>query len=228
ARGQIYNYADATDPFTHLAIPDDTVFRGVAAAGVLYSYPFVAHTDYGSHVIEPTAQIIVRSNTPNQNTLPNEDARSLIFDDTLLFDVDKFSGYDRFETGTRANAGLQYTFQSYAGPYMRAIFGESYQLAGQNVFAHPGLDPLGIPNFSPDSGLQTDKSDYVAGVYFSPINYLNLIAQGRFDQRDFTLRWGDTLATVNYGPVSLQAGYSYTRNDPAIVDTPPAQEILAG
>ena len=30
---------DTRDP-----LPDDTVLRGVGAAGVLYSYPFVAHT----------------------------------------------------------------------------------------------------------------------------------------------------------------------------------------
>ena len=33
------------------------------AAGLLYSYPFVAHTGSASHVIEPTAQIIVRPNS---------------------------------------------------------------------------------------------------------------------------------------------------------------------
>jgi LPS-assembly protein len=136
--------------------------------------------------------------------------------------------YDRFETGTRANVGLQYTFQSYAGPYLRAVFGQSYQIAGQNAFANPGLDPLGVYNFSPDSGLQTDKSDYVAGLYFSPINYINLIAQGRFDQAEFTLRWAETLATLNYGPMSLQVGYSYTNDDSAVVNSPPVQEILAG
>ncbi len=88
------------------------MLRGVAAAGVLYSYPFVAHTASASHVIAPTAQIIARQNQVNQRRLPDEDAKSLIFDDTLLFDIDKFSGYDRYETGTRANVGLQYTLQT--------------------------------------------------------------------------------------------------------------------
>ena len=32
--------------------------------------------------------------------LPNEDAQSFVFDDSALFDWDKFSGYDRIETGT--------------------------------------------------------------------------------------------------------------------------------
>ena len=97
ARGQVINYTDARDPFPPLGmLPDDTVLRGVGAAGVLYSYPFVAHTSAGSHVIAPTAQIIARQNRVDQKRLPDEDAKSLVFDDTLLFDVDKFSGYDRF------------------------------------------------------------------------------------------------------------------------------------
>ena len=107
--------------------------------------------------------------------LPVEDAKSLVFDDTLLFDVDKFSGYDRFETGTRANVGVQYTFQANNGAYARAVFGQSYHLAGENAFTTPGFDPastLANPtqNFSPVSGLETNRSDYVAGLYLSPIS----------------------------------------------------------
>ena len=131
ARGDVYNYSDARDPVTLAPIPDDTVLRGVAAAGMLYSYPFVAHTASASHVIEPTAQIIVRQNKVDQCRLPDEDAKSLVFDDTLLFDIDKFSGYDRFETGTRANVGMQYTFQANNGVYARAVFGQSYPSGGR-------------------------------------------------------------------------------------------------
>ena len=165
------NYTDARDPFTLVPmLPDDTVVRGVGAAGVLYSYPFVAHTGFGSHVIAPTAQIIARQNRVNQRRLPDEDAKSLVFDDTLLFDIDKFSGYDRFETGTRANVGVQYTLQANNGLYGRAVFGQSFHLAGENPYVDPGLDPTGKFNFSPVSGLETNRSDYVAGLYLSPVH----------------------------------------------------------
>ena len=63
ARGDVYNYSYTVDPSNGTTLlPGDTAFRGVGATGVLYSYPFVAHTGFGSHVIEPTAQIIVRQN----------------------------------------------------------------------------------------------------------------------------------------------------------------------
>ena len=71
--------------------------------------------------------------------MPNEDAQSLVFDDTNLFELTKFSGYDRIETGTRANVGLQYTFQSNTGGYARVLAGESYHLAGDQSVCQSGL-----------------------------------------------------------------------------------------
>ena len=201
------------------AVADDTVLRGVAAAGVLYSYPFVAHTASASHVFAPTAQIIVRQNTADQQRLPDEDAKSLVFDDTLLFDIDKFSGYDRFETGTRANVGMQYTLQANNGVYARFVFGQSFHLAGENPYVDPGLDPTGKFYYSPTSGLETNRSDYVAGLYLSPFKGLSLITQARFDERDWSLRRNDTILqgslwpAVGLGGLLLHAFRSCDRPD---------------
>jgi LPS-assembly protein len=233
-RGDVYSYQDATNPAFNnpvVAIPDDTVLRGQAVGGMLYSYPFVAHSGNASHVVEPTAQIIVRPNRIDQGRLPVEDAKSLVFDDTLLFDVDKFSGYDRFETGTRANLGVQYTFQASNGVYARAVFGQSYHLKGENAYTNPGFDPASDPsnptkNFSPVSGLETNRSDYVAGLYLSPISSVALIAQGRFDEKDWTLRRQDTLLRGSYGPISTSIGYSYSLFDPLTGFLDKQQDVL--
>jgi hypothetical protein len=45
---------------------------------------------------------------------------------------------DRIETGTRANVGLQYTFQANNGGYARLLAGQSFQIAGDNAFKDPG------------------------------------------------------------------------------------------
>ena len=226
ARGDVYNYSQARDPDTLAAIPDDTVARGVGAAGLLYSYPFVAHTASASHVIEPTAQIIVRQNRTTQRVLPDEDAKTLIFDDTLLFDIDKFSGYDRFETGTRANVGLQYTLQTMYGIYGRAVFGQSFHLAGENPYFNPGLDPTGKFNYSPTSGLETNRSDYVAGLYLVPFQNFSLITQSRFDERDWSLRRNDTIVSATYGPLSGSLAYSFTHFDPLVSLIDNQQEVV--
>jgi LPS-assembly protein len=236
-RGDVYNYAQALSPDPNpaappaqLSIPNDTVTRGVAAAGAVYSYPFVAHTGFGSHVLAPTAQIITRQNSGDQRRLPDEDAKSLVFDDTLLFDVDKFSGYDRYETGTRLNVGAQYTFQANNGMYARAVLGQSIQIAGANPYSDPGLDPTGKFNYSPVSGLDTTRSDYVAGLYLSPFAGFSLIAQGRFDEKDWSLRRQDTALQASYGPIFGSIAYTFAHFDPQ-VSAPTAvdnqQDILA-
>ena len=126
-RGDVYdvsgvdpNVVNGSEDFDTKAPSDGSIVRGNAVAGFEYRYPFVATTGPVTHVVEPIGQIIVRPNSVgNQQDIPNEDALSLVFDDTLLFDIDKFSGYDRIETGTRANVGFRYTAQLASGAYAR-------------------------------------------------------------------------------------------------------------
>ena len=99
---------------------------------------------WGTQTIEPIAQLIVRPNETQIGKLPNEDAQSLIFDDSNLFSVNKFSGWDRIEGGTRLNAGMQYTAQFNRGGFVNVLFGQSYQLFGQNSFAVPDTVNTGL------------------------------------------------------------------------------------
>ena len=127
--------------------------------GLEYRYPFINVQSWGTQTIEPIAQIIVRPNEPRIGKLPNEDAQSLIFDDSNLFRVDKFSGWDRVEGGGRANVGVQYTAQFNRGGFVNVLFGQSYQLFGTNSFAVGDATNTGL-----GSGLDTSASDYVARV----------------------------------------------------------------
>ncbi len=227
-RGDIYQISDYVNPFNSTGpLQDASLARGVALGGVTVAYPWVANSRYGSHVIEPIGQIIARQNSVQQNNLPDEDAKSLVFDDTNLFDWNKFSGYDRIETGTRANVGVQYTFQANSGGFARILAGESYQVAGTNAYADPGLDSNGNPVFSPYSGLETSRSDFVVGAYIAPLSGLQLISQTRFDQDDFSMRRQDAAAQATVGPFSASAIYAFLASDPTngIYD---AQEDLYG
>jgi LPS-assembly protein len=215
-RGDIYQLSDFVDPQDPLGgLQSTSLARGMALAGVTVSYPWVANASYGSHVIEPIGQIIARQASIEQNTLPDEDAKSLVFDDTNLFDINKFSGYDRIETGTRANVGLQYTFQANYGGYARILAGESFQLAGTNPYKDPGVDANGNPVFTPVSGLQTDRSDYVLGAYLQPFNLVQLISQSRFSSHDFGLQREDAGAQLTIGPFTNSTIYSFLSSDPA-------------
>lgn len=236
-RGDVYQYNNFTNPQSVSVDPvtgavtastltaDDTTVRGVAAGGLTVAYPWVAHTAGASHVIEPIGQIIARQQNLAQRNLPDEDARSLVFDDTNLFEVSKFSGFDRTEVGTRVNAGLQYTFQAYDGGYARFLFGESFHLSGDNVYANPGRDDDGRFVYSPVSGLQTDRSDYVLGAYIAPTEAFRVISQSRFDQADFSLRREDLAAQVLYGPLFASASYAFTAAEPQLGINTEQQDI---
>ena len=83
-----------------------------------------------------------------------------------------------------------------------------------NPYSDPGWTyerPAGV---HPDSGLQTDRSDYVLGAYFAPWSFIQLISQSRFDQSSFNLRRQDAGAQVTLGPFYASAVYAYLSDDP--------------
>jgi len=227
-RGDVYQLNNYFDPQAQEFVTDNTrLARGLAFGGVTVAYPWVANSHRGSHVIEPIGQIIGRQASVRQDDLPDEDAQSLVFNDTNLFDTDKFTGYDRIETGTRANVGVQYTFQANTGGYARILAGQSFHLAGNNPYDDAGIDPLGNPIFNPLNGLETDRSDYVLGVYLAPSDFFRVISQSRFNENDFALRRQDAGTIVGYGPFYGTATYSYESNALAAGFTDAQQDVLA-
>ena len=183
----------------------------VPGVGFEWRYPFIATTSWATHVIEPTAQIIARPNATNQSTMPNEDAQSLVFDDTTLFSWNKFSGYDRLEGGVRANAGLQYTMNLSSGGYFNTLFGQSYQLAGSNPY-----DVYDISNVGLNSGLETQSSDYVARAVIAPNSKFSLITKARFNSTDFSPEAVDVIGTYNLYNLSGSVQYSRYAPQPLI------------
>ena len=129
---------------------DEVVGRAMPAVGLEYRYPFVAPLGtWGTQQLSPIAQIIARPNEGRIGRLPNEDAQSFVFDDSALFDWDKFSGYDRAEGGVRGNAALKYSVTGDNGLFGEAMFGQSYHLAGRNSFA-----AYDLVNAGRESGLE--------------------------------------------------------------------------
>jgi LPS-assembly protein len=186
-----------------------TAFRGMPAVGLEWSLPVLATIGQSTHVFEPMAQIIVRPNETMAGQLPNEDAQSLVWDDSLLFAKDKFSGYDRLEGGTRLNAGLHYLGTFSNGMSLDGLFGQSYQLAGANPYAAPDLADAG--KFS---GLETNTSDYVGRIALDTGLGPRIAAHGRFDEKTFDLNRAQIEATNVLGPLTASASYIYLRSDP--------------
>jgi LPS-assembly protein len=190
---------------------------GMAGVGLEYRYPFVANTAYGQQIFEPIGQFIVRPNEILPRLDPNEDAQSLVFDDTTLFNWSKYSGFDRVEGGTRANYGFQYTNNLPSGGNLNVVAGQSVQVAGQNSYTL-----LDATNTGLESGLDKTWSNYVAGETLQPTEKpltLGLKQQigtngslARFDAI-LTGKWGDFTGSLDYANYAAQPllGWIYPR-----------------
>ncbi|WP_279483269.1 LPS-assembly protein LptD [Aureimonas sp. SK2] len=210
ARGDLYRadmsaigYADGTALGLGGVDVDEAGGRAMATAGLEARYPYLIETANTQHVITPIAQLLVRPDEMEAGRLPNEDAQSLVFNAANLFDQDKFSGYDRIEGGTRANVGVQYSGVFGAGYTLDALIGQSFHLAGQNPFAQVDYALVGF-----ESGLETDRSDYVSAVALSTPYGINFGAQGRFDQETLDVNRADLIGGVSIGRLDTAITYS--------------------
>ena len=190
-------YSNASQPGFLPGSQGDTgnIIPGV---GLEYRYPFMAYTKFGSIVVEPIGQIIARpDNVIGTRSLVNIDAQSLVFDSTNLFDWSKYSGYDQFETGLRANYGGQIAVNFKNGGFFNVVAGQSAQLAGTNSYATADAANVGL-----SSGLDTRMSDYVIGSNVSPLPLLSFGTQARFDSSTFEMRRLDATTTINLGALT--------------------------
>ena len=185
--------------------------RFMATAGLELRWPVLFSSVSSSHVLEPMAQVLARPDERFVGTLgmPNEDAQSFVFDAATLFERDKFSGYDRIEGGTRANIGLRYSGSYADGWSTNALFGQSYQLAGENSFASPDLVNAGA-----FSGLETQTSDFVGLAGFASPQGLSASVGARLDEQTLELRRGELKAGYATVPLSLTAKYAFIQEQP--------------
>ncbi|MHA7773244.1 LPS-assembly protein LptD [Roseibium sp. M-1] len=219
-RGDLFFLASPDSDVTALT-GESFVGRAMPAVGLEYRYPFIATFNGGNQILEPVAQIVARPDEQRIGELPNDDAQSIVFDTTTLFDPDKFSGFDRSEGGTRLNLGVNYKLQLDSGYYLSGLVGRSYHLAGENSYATP--DILGATQ---DSGLENDLSDYVGSLYLDTQYGVKLGAQARLDKDDFSLNRVQAQASAIYGPVVSSLAYAFLNAQPDVGIDDPREELL--
>jgi len=202
---------------------ESSFVRAMPTIGMEYRYPFISVQSWGTQTIEPIAQIIARPDERLIGKLPNEDSQSLIFDDSNLFRVDKFSGWDRQEGGGRANVGIQYTAQLNRGGFFNVLFGQSYHLFGENSYASGDIANTGL-----NTGLETSRSDYVARVSYQPDRILTVSTRYRFDEDTFAVRRFEVEARANFDRWSLSALYGNYDKQPELGFLTRREGVLAG
>jgi len=132
--------------------PDDdgTEFRLLPTLDLMARYPFARDfSTVGEHVVEPIVQFVLAPRLDDPDGTPNDDARDIEFEAANLFDVNRFTGLDRLESGVRLNYGLNQTLTTYDGGYVGLFIGQSLRLSGDETILPAG------------SGINDDLSDLV-------------------------------------------------------------------
>ena len=194
-RGDGYWVKGPVDP----SRPDDPAEDGVSGRVVPrlvaeWRYPLAATAGPLMPVFEPIVQAVVAPYTGSGPDIPNEDSQTLEFDDTNLFGVNRFPGFDRVESGPRLNIGLKNSVYSETGGYYSVLLGQVLRAKADD-------------SFGPTTGLDNERSDYVARIVVSPAPFLDLTDRVRLDRDDFSLRRHEIYATAGPRWLRLQAIY---------------------
>ncbi|MCA3561633.1 MAG: LPS-assembly protein LptD [Aestuariivirga sp.] len=184
-------------------------FSVLPTAGIDTRMPFVTSMGGYESVLTPVVQFIASPSEPNQRNNGNEDAITFNFDTSNLFLSDKFTGYDRWEGGVRANAGVQYTLLSPSGGFLRASLGESFHIAGDN-------------SYLVGSGLDGTSSDMVGAIALQFNPNISLGYQARWEE-DFSrvnvqeaslgLNFSKFSGSISYADISKAANYGRPDNE---------------
>jgi len=83
--------------------------------GAELRWPLENTTARTRQVLEPVAQLIYTAKPAFNDVVPNEDSQLAEFDDTNLFELNRYPGRDANETGFRANLGVTYTIYDQTG-----------------------------------------------------------------------------------------------------------------
>ena len=197
-RGDLYSFNDL-DPNSNDPNPPAPTEEGVSARifpqlSVEWRYPFLRNHDGWQEVVEPIVAITAAPNKSDFGDIPNEDSLDIEFDDTNLFDPNRFAGLDRVDTGQRATYGLRWTFVTDEIGTGSVFVGQSYQF-NEDV------------EFATGSGLENNFSDVVGSVQLTPIEDFDLLYRFRYDTNSLKAQRNEVL--VSAGPALLHLDLSY-------------------
>jgi len=203
-RADLYQFNDL-DPHSDDPNPAGPTDDGVSGRlfpqlSVEWRYPFVRAHDGWQEVVEPIAALTAAPNKSNFGHIPNEDSLDVEFDDTNLFDPDRFAGLDRVDTGQRATYGLRWSFVTDGGGSGSVFVGQSYQF-NEDV------------NFAVGSGLENNFSDIVGSVQVSPIEDFDLLYRFRYDTNSLNARRNEVLISAGPPKLHLDLDYAFLSNE---------------
>ncbi len=217
ARGDIYHTDDTL-------LTSNVLYRGeegwssraIGALAADVKWPFVGEFLGGTQRLTPRVQFVASPPTNNLD-IPNEDARAVDLEDSNLFALNRFPGYDRWEDGTRVTYGVEWALDL-PGTAIRTTVGQSYRLDEK-----PSIFPAG-------TGLSDQFSDFVGRTSVKLGRKLNLVHRFRLDKDNLAIRRNEIDAVVGGRQTYATVGYLRLDRDidPTIEDLRDREEVRVG
>ena len=199
-RGDIYHTDNTLSTLTEIYRGNEGwTARGIATAAIDIEWPFVGEAFGGTQVFTPRVQMVV--SPPIRNlAVPNEDARAIDLEDSNLFALNRFPGYDRVEDGARITWGVDWEL-SRPGWRIKTNVGQSYRLDDQrDVF------PVG-------TGLSERVSDFVGRTELRFRDFISLTHRFRLDKDNLAVRRNEIDATIGSRKTYFEVGYLRLNRD---------------
>ncbi len=173
--------------------------RGVALAALDVKWPFVGTLFGGEQVLTPRVQVV--ATPPIRNfAIPNEDSRAIDLEDSNLFALNRFPGYDRVEEGTRITYGFDWQLRR-PGWTLKSTLGQSYRIDGERQL------------FPDGTGLSEQVSDFVGRTELRFRDNVKFTHRYRLDKDSLGIRRNEIDATVGNSRTYVELGYLRLNRD---------------
>jgi LPS-assembly protein len=190
--------------------------RLIGALAADLKWPLVGPFMGGTQRLTPRVQLVASPPTENLD-IPNEDARSVDLEDSNLFALNRFPGYDRWEDGVRITYGADWAVDL-PGITIRSNIGQSYRLNNRSTLLPPG------------TGLSDRFSDIVGRTNLRIGRNIAFTHRFRLDKDSLAVRRNEIDASFGGRRSYASVGYlRLDRNvDPAIEDLRDREEVRFG
>jgi LPS-assembly protein len=213
-RGDVYHTDDAED--TTVAIyrgTDGWHARAIGALAADVQWPFIGPFFGGVQRLVPRVQLVLTPPTSNID-IPNEDSRSVDLEDSNLFALNRFPGYDRWEDASRVTYGFDWSLER-KNLSIESTIGQSYRFGRLRSI------------FPEGTGLTGRLSDIVGRTDIRYGRFIDLSHRYRLDKDNLAVRRNEIDLTLGTTQTYAQIGYlRLNRNiDPTIEDLRDKEEL---
>ena len=216
-RGDVYHSSgNGQNPVISYAGDPGWKSRGIAAAAIDMRWPFMGEAFGGVQRIAPRVQIVA-SPRIDHLSMPNEDARAVDLEDSNLFALNRFAGYDRFEDSSRVTYGLEYSLDL-PNFSLQSNVGQSYRIDTRDSIMPDG------------TGLSDRTSDIVGRTTVRFRDFVAFTHRYRLDKSSLAVRRNEIDTTIGSKKTYVMAGYLRLNRDASsgLEDLQDREEIRLG